>query len=72
VVGVGELSGVNVGVLVEIGVSGNVSCCKKVINLYCAELKEFLSGVSPYEYTVLVSLGCKISLFRIKRLSHST
>ena len=47
VVGVGELSGVNVGVLVATGVSGNVSCSKKVINLYCVEVNEFLSGVSP-------------------------
>lgn len=63
--------GVSVGVRVAIGVKGNVSSCKNVINLYCAEVKLLRVGVSPYELTILISFGNKISLLRIKRLAHS-
>ena len=74
VIGVDDGVGVGVGVcvLVGIGVNGKVSFCKNVMNLYCAEVKLFLSDVIPYEYTVLTSFGFSISLLRIKRLSHST
>lgn len=71
-VGVDVPEGVKVGVLVAMGVSGKASSCKNVINLYCAEVKLLRVGVSPYENTVRTSFGCNISLFLIKRLSHST
>lgn len=39
--------GVNVGVLVATGVRGNGSSSKKVINLYCADVKLLRVVVSP-------------------------
>ncbi len=48
-VGVGVVvpEGVKVGVLVATGVSGKVSSCKNVMNLYWAEVKLLRVGVSP-------------------------